>query len=99
MPKNRSPYEASAWVLTREQLGLCLGERYRVPKDLPPRLLKLVRKLQAVEGDHELSPGLYMLFSKLDALEGNLLLRRMRQAPVVRGGWPDNLPLAEPAWL
>jgi hypothetical protein len=50
-----------------------------VPKELPPRLLKLVRKLQAVEGNHELSPGLYMLFSKLDALEGNQLLRACRK--------------------
>jgi len=53
--------------------------RYQVSKELPPSLLALVRKL--------------------DAVEGNLLLRRMHQAPVVRGGWPDNLPLAEPAWL
>jgi hypothetical protein len=42
-------------------------------------LLKLVRKLQAVEGNQELSPGLYMLFSKLDALEGNELLRACRK--------------------
>jgi hypothetical protein len=72
-------YEPFAWWLTREQLGLCLRERYRVPKELPPRLLKLVRKLQAVEGNHELSPGLYMPFSKLDALEGNQLLRACRK--------------------
>ena len=40
-----------------------------------------------------------VLVRKLDAVEGNLLLRRMHQAPAVRGGWPDNLPLVEPAWL
>jgi hypothetical protein len=74
-----SPYEASAWGSTRERIGWSLRERYRVSKELPPSLLALVRKL--------------------DAVEGNLLLRRMHQAPAVRGGWPDNLPLAEPAWL
>jgi hypothetical protein len=47
----------------------------------------------------ELPPGLLALVWKLDAAEGNLLLRRMHQAPAVRGGWPNSLPLAEPAWL
>ena len=78
MGTSSAAYEPFAWWLTREQIGLCLRERYRVPKELPPRLLKLVRKLQAVEGNQEVSPGLYMLFSKLDALEGNQLLRACR---------------------
>ena len=43
--------------------------------------------------------SLLALVRKLDAVEGNPLLHRMHQAPGVRGGWPDNLPLAEPAWL
>jgi hypothetical protein len=73
-----SPYEASAEAPTRERIGWGLKERYKVSKELPPSLLALVWKLDAVEG---------------------LLLRRMHQAPAVRGGWPDNLPLAEPAWL
>jgi hypothetical protein len=47
----------------------------------------------------ELPSSLLALVRKLDAVEGKLLLRRMHQAPAVRGGWPDNLPLAEPAWL
>jgi hypothetical protein len=79
LASDRSPYDASAWVLTRERIGWNLKERYQIPKELPASLLTLVRKL--------------------DTVEGNLLLRRMQQAPVVRGGWPDNLPLAEPAWL
>jgi hypothetical protein len=74
-----SPYEASAWGSTRERIAWSLRERYRVSKELPPSLLALVRKL--------------------DAVEGNLLSHRMRQAPAVRGGWPDNLTLTEPAWL
>jgi hypothetical protein len=83
MATNSAAYEPFAWWLIREQIGLCLRERYRVPKDLPPRLLKLVRKFQAVEGNQELSPGLYMLFSKLDALEGNELLRACRKRDVL----------------
>jgi hypothetical protein len=47
----------------------------------------------------ELPSSLLALVRKLDAVEGNLLLHRMHQAPAVRGGWPGNLPLAEPAWL
>jgi hypothetical protein len=47
----------------------------------------------------DLPSSLLVLVRKLDAVEGNLLLRRMRLAPAVRGGWLDNLPLAEPAWL
>ena len=62
-------YEPFPWWLTREQLGLCLRERYRLPKELPPHLLKLVKKLEAVEGNQELSPSPSMLFSKSDALE------------------------------
>jgi len=31
-------------------VGESLQERYQVPKELPPRLLKLVRKLDAIEG-------------------------------------------------
>jgi hypothetical protein len=47
----------------------------------------------------KLPSSLLALVRKLDAVEGNLVLRRMHQAPAVRGEWPDNLPLAEPAWL
>jgi hypothetical protein len=59
-----SPYEASAWAPTRERIEWGLKERYRVSKELPPSLLALIQKL--------------------DAVEGNLLLRRMHQAPAVR---------------
>ena len=44
-------YEPFAWWLTREQIGRDLRERYAVAQELPPRLLPLVRKLDAVEGD------------------------------------------------
>ena len=44
-----SPYESSAWALTRERIGWLLRERYRIPKELPPILLTLVGKLDAFE--------------------------------------------------
>jgi hypothetical protein len=47
----------------------------------------------------ELPASLLALVGKLDAIEGDLMLRRMQQAPAVRGGWPENLPLDVPAWL
>jgi hypothetical protein len=33
------------WWFTREQIGWALRERYQVAKELPPKLLSLVRKL------------------------------------------------------
>jgi hypothetical protein len=49
MPKDRLPYEASAWALTRERIGWLLRERYRIPKELPPILPTLVGKIDAFE--------------------------------------------------
>jgi AI-2E family transporter len=48
-----------------------------------PRLLKLVRKLEAVEGNQELSPSLSTLFSKLDALLRPLLIGGAVRLPFV----------------
>ena len=44
-------YEPFAWWLTREQIGQDLRERYAVAQELPPRLLTLVKKLDAVDGN------------------------------------------------
>ena len=44
-------FEPVAWWWARKQIGRDLKERYEVPKDLPPELLTLVRKLDAVEGN------------------------------------------------
>jgi len=54
--------------LTRERIGQSLRERYHVTTELPPALLTLV--------------------GKLDALEGNLLLRRIQEAPAGRRKTP-----------
>jgi hypothetical protein len=58
----------STWWFTREEIGRGLRERYQVPKELSPKLLELVRKLDAVSSSRT-------LVSKLDAIEGNYLLR------------------------
>ena len=42
-------YEPFAWWLAREQIGQDLRERYAVAQELPPRLIALYRKLDAVE--------------------------------------------------
>ena len=82
MLKVRPEYEPFAWWLTRERIGQSLRERYAVPQEVPPRLLARVRPLgDAVEGDQlreGLSPDTSSLLSKLDAFEGNQLLRACR---------------------
>ena len=76
MAMGSAAYEPFAWWLTREQIGLCLRERYRLPKkESPPRLLALIKKLEAVE-DNQVSQT---LVGKLDAIEGNQLLRSCRR--------------------
>jgi hypothetical protein len=64
-------FEPSAWSLAREAIGQALRKRYALPTELPPKLLALARKLADVEGKHRLrTPA-----SRLDAIEGNYLLR------------------------
>ena len=45
-------YERLTLRLVRERIGHCLRERYQIPKELPPKLLALVRKLDAIEGNY-----------------------------------------------
>ena len=45
MSRDSAHYDPLAWWWTRHEVGRDLRERYEVPKDLPPRLLTLVRKL------------------------------------------------------
>jgi hypothetical protein len=63
------------WWWTRNQIGQHLRELYDVPKELPPKLLALVRKLDAVEGNRSSSPHSRTLLKKLDAIEGSYLSR------------------------
>jgi hypothetical protein len=73
----RGHYEPFAWWLTREQIGQALRERYPALQDLPPRLLTLVGKLNAVEDLPQQTPANWL--RKLDAIERNQLLRACRK--------------------
>lgn len=59
------------WWFVRNRIGEGLREYYQVPKELPPKLLALVRKLAAVEDKHRLRTPV----SILDTIEGSYLLR------------------------
>jgi hypothetical protein len=74
MATQRVQFEPVAWWWTRNQIGRDLRELYEVPKDLPSKLLALVRKLDAV-ADNQSSPHSRTLLKKLDAIEGNYLSR------------------------
>jgi hypothetical protein len=82
MPDYRAQYAASAWLLTRELIGQELRTRYDFPTELPPRLCALSRQLGSLETGRlpEASAmPLHTLVRKLDALEGDQLLRRCNE--------------------
>jgi hypothetical protein len=64
-------FEPVAWWWTRNKIGQDLKKFYEVPKELPAKLLPLVRKLDAIKSNQ--SPRSQTLISKLDAIEGNYL--------------------------
>jgi hypothetical protein len=75
-------YGASAWCLTQEVIGQELRKLYDPPMELPPRLLALARELGTMDLSplaKELPTTLHALVRKLDALEGDQLLRRCNQ--------------------
>ena len=83
MGTQRADFEPFAWWLARERIGTDLRECYAAFQELPSQqILALVEKLgDAVEGDQfreESSPDALSLLSKLDAIEGNQLLRACR---------------------
>jgi hypothetical protein len=45
MATQSAQYEPVAWWWTRKEIGRELSERYEVPKELTPKLLTLVRRL------------------------------------------------------
>ena len=69
--EGHSFYEGLTWSSVRELIGHSLRERYQVPKELPARLLALIRKLEAIESK---LPRARTLIGTLDAIEGNQLL-------------------------
>src|SRR6516162_8837161 len=67
MPTGSAGYEPFAWWLAREGIGRDLRERYAVSEELPPSLITLTKKLDAVEGgqlSEELSPHSRTLLSE-----------------------------------
>jgi len=84
-------YEGLTWSLVREQIGHGLRERYQVSKELPLKLLALIRKLEAIESQSP-SPRTRTIIGTLDAIEGNYLKRR---APSVE---PRSVASASDDW-
>ena len=78
----RADFEPFAWWPARERIGTYLRDHYAASRELPSQILALVERLgDAVEDDQfreESSPNAPSLLSKLDAIEGNQLLRVCR---------------------
>ena len=52
MLKNHPQYAGIAWWFTRNKIGRGLREHYEAPAELPASLLALMRKSDALEGNH-----------------------------------------------
>ena len=66
-------HQGLTWWFIREEIGRGLRELYdEIPKELPPKLLALVRRLDTVEGNQLCRRS---LIGKLDAIEGKYLSR------------------------
>jgi hypothetical protein len=83
-------YEGLTWWFVRERIGQGLRERYQVPKEIPPKLLAMVRKLEAIETK---SPRARTLIGTLDAIEGSYLKRYASPAEPRSVGSSDDWPL------
>jgi hypothetical protein len=71
-------YGSLIWSSVTERIGQDLREWYPVPKELPAKMVALVRKLDAIENKF---PGARTLIGTLDAIEGNQLLRHSETLP------------------
>jgi hypothetical protein len=82
MGMQRADFEPFAWWLAREAIGADLREHYAASHELPPQILAPIARLDdAIESDQfreESSPAAASLLRKLDAIEGNQLLRACR---------------------
>jgi hypothetical protein len=72
-------YEPLAWWLTRERIGQDLRERYSMPQEPPTQLSRLARKLDAGEVKQLPPETRHNWLRKLDAIEGDQLLRACRK--------------------
>ena len=82
MGMQRGDFELFAWWLAGERIGADLREYYAASQESPSPIRALVERLGgAVEGDpfrEEPAPDAPSLLNKLDAIEGNQLLRTCR---------------------
>ncbi len=83
-------HKSLTWWLIREEIGRGLREYYQVPIELPPGLLALVSKLDAVESNPSRTRT---LLKRLDALEGKCLSRYVPPAEPRSAGLGDDWPL------
>jgi hypothetical protein len=73
-------YEAFAWWLTREQIGLKLRERYQLSEEFPTRLRRLLDQMcdhiqSSVEGRSMTAPA-----ENLEAIAGDLVTAPIKEA-------------------
>jgi len=84
-------YGGLTWSFVTEQIGQSLRDHFQVPKELPPKFLALIKKLDAIESK---SLRARTLIGTFDAIEGNYL---KRHAPPVEprsaGPSDDDWPL------
>jgi len=79
MGTQRAHYEPFAWWLARERIGAGLRDYYAASQELPSQMAALVGRLGDSEGDpFRKGPNAPSLLSRLDAIEGNQLLRACR---------------------
>src|SRR5262249_7186318 len=88
--EGHSFYEGLTWWLVRDRIGQGISNGYEVRKELPAKLLALVRKLEAIESK---SPRARKLMGTLDAIEGNYLKRCAPPVEPRRVGESDDWPL------
>jgi len=88
--EGHSFYEGLTWWFVREQIGQGLRERYQVLKEVPAKLLALIKKLDTMESK---SPRARTLIGTFDAFEGNCLKRYAPPAEPRSLGPSDDWPL------
>jgi hypothetical protein len=83
-------YGGLTWSFVTEQIGQSLRDHYQVSKELPAKLLALIRNLEAIESK---SPRARTLIGTLDAVEGDYLKRHAPPVEPRSMGPSDDWPL------
>jgi hypothetical protein len=83
-------YDGPNWWFVMAGIVHGLRERYQVPKELPAKLLALMRKLETLQSK---SPRARTLIGALDEIEGNYLKRYAPSVEPRSTGPSDYWPL------